>query len=88
MRVLFREGFLKDVEALNDSALKKRVRKAIVQVEQATALKDIGNLKKLKGGDQYYRIRIGDYRLGLVLEENSVVFTRCLHRKDIYRYFP
>jgi mRNA interferase RelE/StbE len=88
MRVLFREGFLRDVEALNDSALKKRVRKAIVQVEQATALKDIGNLKKLKGGDQYYRIRIGDYRLGLVLEENSVVFTRCLHRKDIYRYFP
>jgi mRNA interferase RelE/StbE len=88
LRVLFRESFLKDIEALKDSAMKKRVRKAIVQVEQAATLKDIGTLKKLKGGGSYYRIRIGDYRLGLTLEESIVVFIRCLHRKDIYRYFP
>lgn len=88
MRVLFRESFLKDIEALQDSALKKRVRKILVQVKEATALKDVGTIKKLKGGDSYYRIRMGDYRLGFVLEENVVVCIRCLHRKDIYRYFP
>jgi mRNA interferase RelE/StbE len=88
LRILFRESFLKDIEALNDSALRKRVRKTIAQVEQVTTLKDIGNLKKLKGGDTYYRIRMGDYRIGLALEESTVVFIRCLHRRDIYRYFP
>jgi hypothetical protein len=54
LKVLFRESFLKDMEALNDSASKRRVRKTIAQVEQVTTLRDIGNLKKLKGGDPYY----------------------------------
>jgi len=88
LKVQFQESFLKDVEALGDSAIKKRVRKAIAQAEQAAALKDIRNLKKLKGGDEYYRIRIGDYRLGLVLQKDTIIFVRCLHRKDICRYLP
>jgi mRNA interferase RelE/StbE len=36
----------------------------------------------------YYRIRLGDYRVGLKIENNTVCFVRFLHRKDIYRYFP
>lgn len=88
MKALFRESFLKDVEALRESAVKQRVQRSIAQVKQAATLKDVRNLKRLKGSDSCYRIRIGDYRLGLVLEESAVVFTRCMHRKDIYRYFP
>jgi mRNA interferase RelE/StbE len=87
LKVHFREGFLKDMKALEDSALRKRVGEVIRQVEQATTLQDVRNVKKLKGADRYYRIRVGDYRLGLVLEKGTVVFARCLHRKDIYRYF-
>lgn len=78
MKTQFKESFLKDVEALGDNALRRRVRNAITQVEQAATLKNIKNLKKLKGGDQYYRIRIGDYRLGLILQDDTVVFVRCL----------
>ncbi|NPA92437.1 MAG: type II toxin-antitoxin system RelE/ParE family toxin, partial [Chloroflexi bacterium] len=36
----------------------------------------------------FYRIRLGDYRLGLEIEGDTVVFVRFLHRRDIYRYFP
>jgi len=36
----------------------------------------------------YYRIRLGDYRIGLVVNEQTVVFVRFLHRREIYRYFP
>jgi mRNA interferase RelE/StbE len=88
LKILFKESFLKDVEAIGDTALKKRVRKAIAQVEQASTLKDIRSLKKLKGGDRYYRIRTGDYRVGLVLDDDIAVFVRCLHRRDIHRYLP
>jgi mRNA interferase RelE/StbE len=87
LKVHFREDFLKDVRALEDSALRKRVGEAIRQVEQATTLQDVRKVRKVKGPDQYDRIRVGDYRLGLVLQEGTVVFVRCLHRKDIYRYF-
>lgn len=44
-------------------------------------------LQKLSGTPNYYRIRVGDYRIGPALEDDMVVFVRCLHRKDIYRYF-
>jgi mRNA interferase RelE/StbE len=87
LKVHFREDFLRDLKALEDRALKKRVGEVITQVEQAAALLDIRNIKELKGADQYYRIRVGDYRLGLILEKDTVVFVHCLHRKDIYRYF-
>ncbi|MBM4024842.1 MAG: type II toxin-antitoxin system RelE/ParE family toxin [Planctomycetes bacterium] len=88
MKVLYRESFLKDVEGLHDSALKKRIQAAIVEVKQAATRRDIGGVKKLEGGKSSYRIRIGVYRVGFVLEEDTVVFVRCLHRKDIYRHFP
>ena len=47
-------------------------------------------LKKLVGYQEYYRIRFGNYRVGLRidLENNVVEFRRVLHRKDIYRKFP
>jgi mRNA interferase RelE/StbE len=56
--------------------------------EQAQDLREIEDLKKLSYRDRYYRIRIGDYRIGLTLEDDIIVFVRFLHRKDLYRYFP
>jgi mRNA interferase RelE/StbE len=38
--------------------------------------------------DTFYRVRIGDYRIGLELAGDELIFVRCLHRKEIYRYFP
>ncbi|HLO85710.1 MAG TPA: type II toxin-antitoxin system RelE/ParE family toxin [Nostocaceae cyanobacterium] len=46
------------------------------------------NIKKLKGEGNYYRLRVGDYRIGVVVTENTMIFVRVLHRKDIYRFFP
>ncbi len=88
MKVEFRSSFLKDVKALRDKSLKERIKAAMAQVELAPSLQEIHNLKKLKGGSDLYRIRIGDYRLGLVCEEGTVTFVRCLHRREIYRYLP
>ena len=87
MKVHFREGFLKDLEAIEDNALRKRVGEVIRQVEQAPTLQKVRNVKKLKSCDRYYRIRVGDYRLGFTLQKDTVVLMRFLPRKDIYRYF-
>jgi mRNA interferase RelE/StbE len=88
LRVEFKKSFFKDIEALGDPATKKRIRRAIAQAEEAATLQQVENLKNLKGGEQYYRIRVGDYRIGLILRKGSLVFVRCLHRRDIYRYLP
>jgi len=88
LKVEFKRSFVKDLERVRDKGLKERVRQAIERVEEAQTLQEIGNVRKLRDGEQYYRIRIGDYRLGLVLEGDRVIFVRFLHRKDVYRYFP
>jgi mRNA interferase RelE/StbE len=88
LKTEFRGSFAKDLRRTRDQTLKRRVREIIELVERADTLQEIGGVRKLRGGDQYYRIRIGDYRLGLVLDNDTVIFVRFLHRKDVYRYFP
>jgi len=48
----------------------------------------IPNLRKLKGFKNYYRIRFGNYRVGVRIEKSVIVFERVIHRKDIYKYYP
>lgn len=88
MNVEFRASFARDLKRIKDEKLEARVRQVIDRVERAQSLQEVENLKKLRGGDRYYRIRIGDYRIGLAVEENTVTFVRFLHRRDVYRYFP
>jgi len=88
LKVEFKKSFVKDLERVRDKSLKERVRQTIERVEEAQTLQEIGNVKRLRGGERYYRIRVGDYRLGLMLEGDTVIFVRFLHRKDVYRYFP
>lgn len=88
MKVAFRESFLRDVRAINDKSVLRRIREVINNVEQAQKPTDLSNLKKIKGHGQYYRIRIGEHRVGLRIETGTVIFVRALNRKDIYRYFP
>ena len=87
MKVIFRRSFVKDLRGVNRT-LGRRVEQVIHEVEQASSLQDIRNLTRLSGKGLYYRIRIGDYRLGLKVEGDVVAFVRFLHRKDMYRYFP
>ena len=88
MKLEFKASFVRDLKKVKDRELKVRIQKVIEAVEQAHSLQEIENIKKLKGNDRYYRLRIGDYRIGLSVEKDSVTFVRFLHRKDVYRYFP
>jgi len=86
--VRFETSFEKDLKKVKDKNLLKRVRETIDEVKKAQDLGDVKSLSKLKGYKTFYRIRLGDYRIGLDVAEDKVIFTRILHRKDIYRYFP
>jgi mRNA interferase RelE/StbE len=88
LKVVFRESFLRDLRAIRDQSVLRRIRECIDSVEQVNKPSDISNLKKLKGQGQYYRIRIGEHRVGLKIEADTVTFVRALNRKEIYRYFP
>ena len=88
MKVEFKKSFLKELRKIKDKKLKNSVSEAIVQAESAATIAQIKNLKKLTGYDFHYRIRIGDYRIGLKLENETLFFVVFEHRKDIYKEFP
>ena len=89
MKVEFKKSFVKDLKLKsNDKRLLEKVEQIIGMADDAENSHQISNLKKLKAESHYYRIRSGDYRLGLIIENDTVTFVRLLHRSDIYRFFP
>jgi mRNA interferase RelE/StbE len=87
MKVRFKASFKKDLRNIENKDMLNRIRDVIEQTEKVQSLQDITNIKKLKGASTYYRIRVGDYRVGLTVEGDEITFVRCLDRKEIYRYF-
>jgi len=51
-------------------------------------LSEIGKVEKMTGYKNYFKIRFGDYRIGLKKEGNIIVIETVKHRKEIYKYFP
>jgi len=88
VKVEFRKSFEKDLGKIRDGNLLLRIKAVIEEVENAEGLLDIGNIKKLKADGSYYRIRVGNYRIGLTEGEGTITFVRVLQRKEMYRYFP
>ncbi|HAO49122.1 MAG TPA: hypothetical protein DCR35_07360 [Runella sp.] len=43
----------------------------------------------MQGFQSFYRIRMGDYRVGFELTDpTTILLIMVAHRKEIYRYFP
>lgn len=88
MNVVFKKSFLKELLKQKNKGLKSSIANCIIQVESAPNISQIKNLKKLNGYDNFYRIRVGEYRIGIKIENEIVYFVVFEHRKDIYRKFP
>ena len=87
MQVDFTKHFSRQLDDLRDETLRGNLREVVERVMSASAIRDIPNLKKLKGHSSAYRIRMGDYRIGL-FEQSDALFAAFEHRKDIYNRFP
>ena len=88
MKVKIDKSFEIDVKKIKDKAILDKIAETITYTQKAIYIKDIKGLKKLKGATNEYRIRIKDYRIGVIILQNTIEFIRCLPRKDIYKYFP
>jgi mRNA interferase RelE/StbE len=83
------KSFARDIDRIKDERVLSRLRTLISTIQDADTLREIPHVKKIEGYETYYRIKLGDYRLGLeAISGREVVLIRFLHRKDIYRYFP
>ena len=65
MQVEFLSQFNRDLDKIKAAHIKQAIFRAVIRTESAQKISDIPNVKKLAGHKSAYRIRIGDYRIGI-----------------------
>ncbi len=88
MKVEYRKRFLKELSKI-PSPIRKEIETFIfVDYSSLKTILDTPKIERMKGYPDYFKVRLGSYRVGLKFEDDKLIFERVLHRKDIYRYFP
>ena len=82
-------SYTRDLRRTRSTELRRRLDQTISELEGAPAIGDVSNAVRMQSASgRYYRIRIGDYRLGVAIDDDVAILVRFLHRLDIYRSFP
>jgi len=69
MKVIVTHQFGKDVDKKLSKEMQLKLADIIEELQKAPNLFSINNLKKLKGYKTAYRVKMGDYRIGLFLKK-------------------
>ena len=81
--------FDKLVFKIEDKTIRKRLKNIIEKVALAKSLDEIPNITPMVGHPGYYRIKFGDYRVGISVEDNTVWFLYFGKRDEsTYKKFP
>ena len=88
MNIDLKNSFSRDIKKITDPLLKEQIEQVILSVKKASKTSDISELKKLKGFKVFYRIKLGNYRIGVAIKNDTVIFAAFAHRKDFYQSYP
>lgn len=80
--------FNRDLRRIRNPILRRRIQRAVERVEAASIISEIPGIERLSARGRFYRIRVGEYRIGAEIEDNVVTLVRFGHRSVIYRNFP
>lgn len=91
MKLTFKKSFVKQVKSLPQN-IRLNVLEIIEILNKASDLEETNlDYKKLSGQKKncnYYRIRIGTYRIGIEYIHPDVILFCILSRGDVYKSFP
>lgn len=80
---------LKDISQLPQEYKEKIIKILFEDIPRANALVDCRlDITSIKGYPDHYRMRIGKYRVGFVMESDKIKFCRVKSREEIYSVFP
>lgn len=85
MEIIFSLSAARDIRKL-EPGMRKRILLKLDEYWHKPSLLE-GDLKRLEGvrGPDQYRLRVGDYRLIAVIEENTLQVLHVFHRSKAYR---
>ena len=88
MRVVIRTSFDRDLKKIRDSKLRDRVRAILESALHADTLREVEDVQPISGHPSHFRIRVGEFRIGVRLDGDILTFARFATRRDFYRIYP
>ncbi len=89
MKVIYTKTFLKDLSKVFPDKRRKQIEKFVfVELPGLSSIESAGNIEQMTGFKNYYKVRFGDFRVGMNKNDNTIELLRVLNRKEIYKYFP
>ena len=88
MEIEYRKKFLKELSKLPNDYAKTIEDFVFDELPTCKNLEEIGKIEKMKGYKQYFKIRFGNYRVGIKKEADGIIVETVRHRKEIYKFFP
>ncbi len=81
--IIIPKAVQKQLDALPDDVYER----IAIKVQELAENPRPDGVVKLKGYENEYRIRIGDYRVRYEIEDQelTILLLQCKHRKDVYR---
>jgi mRNA interferase RelE/StbE len=88
-KVEYNKRFLKELASLPKD-IQSRVKPIVFSELETDNPFKLGYLDKMKGHKNKYKIRVGDYRIGLTIDKpnQTIICQRIAHRREIYKTFP
>ncbi len=91
MEVIITKGFRKDLREC-PKHIQQKAGDIVAILETAENLNksgvDYAKMEGQKKNENYYRIRVGDWRMGIELKMPSLIIITILSRGEIYKKFP
>lgn len=86
-KIVFQKSAYKEYKKLPQKA-RQKIDESL-EILSISPFNEILNFKKIRGKDNHYRVRVGDYRIIYTPKEATLVIRviRIGHRKDIYKFF-
>ena len=89
MKVDSTPGFRQNLRRVRDAGLRSRIDRKITEIQVAATITEVSNISRLRSASRnHYRIRIGEHRIGVVVEGDTATLVRFAHRREFYRGFP
>jgi mRNA interferase RelE/StbE len=88
LEIIVHKKFLKDLVGLPSNPRKLIENFVFEELEEINDIRELSGLEKLVGQKGFYKIRFGDYRVGIEITKDQFIVHRVMNRKEIYRFFP
>jgi len=89
MKIEYEKRFLKELFKLQDKQIKEMVEKFVFnELPLFNSLRDAQKIEKMSGYKEYYKVRFGNYRIGIKKENETIIIKTIKHRREIYKFFP